>query len=82
MITQRNFAAFLTNPSRVKKVNSLLEQFQLSDRIFKEQELNRIEELLEQEIDYSSFNERKEQVRQSSYDFLEKAIVGTKLEGK
>lgn len=82
LITQRNFAAFLTNPSRVKKVNSLLEQFQLSDRIFKEQELNRIEELLEQEIDYSSFNERKEQVRQSSYDFLEKAIVGTKLEGK
>lgn len=82
LITQRNFAAFLTNPSRVKKVNSLLEQFQLSDRIFKEQELNRIEELLEQEIDYSSFNERKEQVRQSSYDFLEKAIVGTNLEDK
>ncbi len=82
LITQRNFAAFLTNPSRVKKVNSLLEQFELRNRIFTEQDLGKIEELLEQGIDYSSFNERKEQVRQSSYEFLENAIAGTNLEGK
>lgn len=82
LITQRNFAAFLTNPSRVKKVNSLLEQFELRNRIFTEQDLGKIEELLEQGIDYSSFHQRKEQVRQSSYEFLENAITGTNLEGK
>lgn len=75
LITQRNFAAYLTNPSRVKKVNSLLEQFDLSDRIFKGDELERMEELLEHSIDYSAFNERKEQVRQSSYDFLEASLL-------
>lgn len=75
LITQRNFAAYLTNPSRVKKVNSLLEQFDLSERIFKEDELDRMEELLEYSIDYSAFNERKEQVRQSSYDFLEASLL-------
>ena len=76
LITQRNFAAYLTNPSRVKKVNSLLEQFDLSERIFKEDELDRMAELLEHSIDYSAFIERKEQVRQSSYEFLEKALFG------
>lgn len=75
LITQRNFAAYLTNPSRVKKVNSLLEQFDLSERIFREGELDRMEELLEDSIDYSAFNERKEQVRQSSYDFLEASLL-------
>lgn len=75
LITQRNFAAYLTNPSRVKKVNSLLEQFDLSERIFKEDELDRMGELLEHSIDYSVFNERKEQVRQSSYDFLEASLL-------
>ena len=75
LITQRNFAAYLTNPSRVKKVNSLLEQFDLSDQIFKGDELDRMEELLEHSIDYSAFNERKEQVRQSSYDFLEASLL-------
>lgn len=74
LITQRNFAAFLTNPSRVKKVNSLLEQFGLAERIFVEKELVRIERLLEEEIDYSMFEEKKNQVRKSSYDFLREAL--------
>lgn len=78
LITQRNFAAFLTNPSRVKKVNSLLGQFDLTERIFKEEELGRIEQLLESPIDYSTFNEKKAQVRQSSYDFLQEALFSEK----
>lgn len=74
LITQRNFAAYLTNPSRVKKVNSLLGEFGLAKRIFKDGELEKIEELLDVPIDYSSFNDRKAQIRQSSYEFLEKAL--------
>lgn len=76
LITERNFAAYLTNPSRVKKVYSLLGQFALTQRIFKEGQMERIEELLDTPIDYSSFNETKEKVRQSSYDFLEQALFG------
>ena len=49
LITQRNFAAYLTNPSRVKKVNSLLLQFGLTERIFKDGEWERINQLLEQD---------------------------------
>lgn len=78
LITQRNFAAYLTNPSRVKKVNSLLGEFGLTKRIFKDGEPEKIEELLASPIDYSTFNERKAQIRQSSYEFLEQALFGQK----
>lgn len=76
LITQRNFGAYVTNPSRVKKVNSLLGEFGLSNRIFKEEEMENMEELLETSIDYSAFNEQKAKVRKSSYEFLEKALFG------
>lgn len=76
LITQRNFAAYVTNPSRVKKVNSLLGEFDLSDRIFKAGEVERMERLMDTSIDYSRFNERKAKVRQSSYEFLEQALFG------
>lgn len=76
LITQRNFAAYVTNPSRVKKVNSLLGEFDLTDRIFEAGEIARMEHLMDTSIDYSRFNERKEQVRQSSYAFLEQALFG------
>ena len=74
LITQRNFAAYLTNPSRVKKVNSLLLQFGLTERIFKDGEWERINQLLEQDIDYSSFQGQKEKIRQSSYEFLRNSL--------
>lgn len=74
LITERNFAAFLTNPSRIKKVYSLLEQFALKERIFQEGELKRIHTLLEKSIDYTNFQEKKAQVRTNSYNFLQKEL--------
>lgn len=76
LITQRNFAAYLTNPSRVKKVNSLLGEFGLTHRIFKDGEWEQMEKLLTTPIDYSTFNAQKAQVRQSSYAFLERELFG------
>jgi len=57
-------------------VNSLLGEFDLTDRIFEAGEIARMEHLMDTSIDYSRFNERKEQVRQSSYAFLEQALFG------
>lgn len=74
LITQRNFAAFLTNPSRIKKVNSLLAQFGMSERIFKDGEWTKMEALLDTSIDYSSFNDKKEKIRQSSYEYLRQVV--------
>lgn len=74
LITERNFAAYLTNPSRVRKVHSLLEQFDLKERIFLEGELEQIHTLLEKGIDYSNFQDKKAQVCADSYNFLKKEL--------
>ncbi|MBQ3599726.1 MAG: polysaccharide pyruvyl transferase family protein [Lachnospiraceae bacterium] len=74
LITERNFATYLTNPSRVKKVSSLLEQFSLRERIIEEENLDKIQLLLKEEIDYSTFNEKKKKVREVSYSFLEREL--------
>ncbi len=76
ILMQRNFAAFLTNPSRIKKVKSLLEEFSLSDRIFQLGEWDKMEQLTNTAIDYSIVQEKKEKIRQESYAYLDQVLLG------
>lgn len=70
LITNTNFAAYLTNPSRIKKVSSLLEQLNLSNRIIKENEGERIKELFDETINYNIVNDRIRDMRKSSLEYL------------
>lgn len=73
MLNHRQFACYLTNPSRIKKVISLLEEFGLEDRSC-EASANQIIEKLEQRIDYTEVEIRFDQRRTESKAFLLKAI--------
>jgi hypothetical protein len=76
LMTEKNFAAYLSpaNPSRAKKVHSLLGQFGLSERIFGEGDLPKIDILFASHIDYTVVNAKKSIVRSASYKFLKDAI--------
>ncbi len=75
LISKRNFAAYLTNPSRVKKVHSLLEQFGLSNRIFTEKQIGQMQDLFAQDIDYGNFGEQMGKIRETSYSYLSDVIA-------
>ena len=73
LLSHRQFACYLTNPSRVRKVSSLLEEFGLSDR----QSRNKADEIiriLKQKIDYDVLESVFDTRRTESKQFLRKAI--------
>ena len=69
MLNHRQFACYLTNPSRAKKVSSLLDEFQLSDRQCMGTALD-ILATLNKEIDYEKVEHLFEQRRMESRKFL------------
>ncbi len=75
MLNHRQFACYLTNPSRVKKVSSLLDEFQLSDRQC-EGKASDILETLNKEIGYEVIETIFEQRRIDSRKFLIESIEG------
>ena len=75
LITNTNFAVYLTNPSRVKKVGSLLEQLDLDNRIIREDERKKIKELFEENINYVVVNEKINNMRKSSLEYLYESLT-------
>ena len=72
ILNRKQFACYLTNPSRVKKVNALLDELQIRERVIKE-ELN-LEKLLIEKIDYISTYEIIDKKRKNSLDYLRNSI--------
>ena len=68
MLNQRQFACYLTNPSRIKKVGSLLEEYGLKDRQCEGKADSILTKLLET-IDYKKFNEQLELNKKSSLEY-------------
>lgn len=73
MLNHRQFACYLTNPSRIKKVSSLLEEFGLADRRC-EAKASQIIEKLKDKIDYAEIEKIFNQHRAESKGFLKEAI--------
>ena len=73
MLNQRQFACYLTNPSRIKKVGSLLEEYGLKDRQCEGKADSILTKLLET-IDYKKFNEQFELNKKSSLEYLRNVI--------
>ena len=73
----RNFVAFLTESNRINKVTSLLEEFDLSDRIVKKQNSEDLIPVLEKEIDYSPVNKIISEKKAISLQYLRDQITGT-----
>lgn len=73
MLSHRQVACYLTNPSRIKKVGSLLKEFGLEER----QSEGKAEALIKtmlQPIDYASVEEKVERRRVDSLKFLKDSI--------
>lgn len=73
MLNHRQFACYLTNPSRIRKVSSLLEEFGLADRRC-ENRADEIKDVLKQKIDYDTVETKFNKKRNESRQFLRKAI--------
>lgn len=73
ILNHRQFACYLANPSRIKKVSSLLEEFDLENRQCKNS-ANDIIGILNTKIDYDSLDLKAEEKRNMSKQFLIDAI--------
>ncbi len=68
ILSKKNFACYLTNESRIKKVNSLLNDFEIENRII-QNEFN-IEIFFENAINYNKVDDIISKKAEKSYDFL------------
>lgn len=73
MLNHRQFTCYMTNPSRIKKVNSLLSEFGLSGRQA-DGSAKDILHILDQKIDYHAFDQIAQEKIDQSKKFLENAI--------
>lgn len=73
MLNHRQFACYLTNPSRIWKVSSLLAEFGLANRRCEGNAIQIIE-TLNQKIDYDSIEAEFDKRRSKSKNFLKKSI--------
>ena len=73
LLHHKNFACYLTNPSRVAKVSSLLEDFKLTDRI-SEGKAESLLETMQKDIDYSIFDVMAQEKTHFSKEYLRKAL--------
>ena len=73
MLNHRQFACYLTNPSRIRKVSSLLGEFGLANRRCEGNAIQIIE-TLNQKIDYDSIEVEFDKRRSESKKFLKNAI--------
>ena len=70
--SKKNFYCYLSNPSRIKKVNSLLKQFEIKDRILIDNgSHNNIEE---KNINYGIVYKKIDVEKNKSLEYLKKSI--------
>lgn len=72
--SKKNFYAYLTNPSRIKKVKSLLKQFEIEDRIMNDENANEIFDTIDNSIDYDSVYKKIEGEKQNSLNYIRENI--------
>lgn len=73
---KRNFYTYLTNPGRVKKVQSLLKQFDIKNRIITNENYNEIfnEKIINKNIDYEKVDGNIEKYKEISLKYLKNNI--------
>ena len=69
LLNHKNFACYLTNPSRVAKVNSLLEEFGLQDRIVNGV-ADEIITVAQKDVDYNAFERMAKVKVEASKQYL------------
>ncbi len=74
ILNQRQFVCYLTNPSRIKKVGSLLSEFLLDERQ-SEGTAEDIIKVLNNKIDYEEVNKIKKAKVENSKKFIENSIT-------
>ena len=72
--SKKNFYVYLTNPSRVKKVGSLLKQFGINNRVMTKENANEIFENIEKAINYDDVYKKIETEKQNSLNYLKENI--------
>lgn len=72
--SKKNFYAYLTNPSRVKKVKSLLKQFGIEDRIIDNDNYQNKFCNIYDEINYSMVNERIMTEKNNSLEYIKSSV--------
>lgn len=74
--SRKNFYTFLKNPSRIKKVGSLLKQLKIDGREINEQNYKKIfrEKNINKDIDYQEVHKNINRLKNTSIDYLKKNI--------
>lgn len=72
--SKKNFYCYLTNPSRIKKVGSLLKQFGLENKVMTDEKANKIFQNVEQAINYDEVYKKIEIERKNSLNYLKENI--------
>lgn len=73
--SKKNFYCYLTNPSRVKKVNSLLKQFEISDRVIYDENYKDIFTKIDNyNIDYEKVYKNIDFYKEKSLNYLRENI--------
>ena len=72
--SRKNFYTYLTNPSRVKKVESILKQLNLENRIMNIDNYKDRFKQIEENINYNSVYKILDKEKKKSIDFLKKSI--------
>ncbi len=73
IIYHRNFIAFVGDTKRIGRIQNLLKQLGLEDRLYTETTINitKVKQLLDKPIDYTSVEKRLNILRNKSFDFLQ-----------
>lgn len=72
--SRKNFYVYLTNPSRIKKVGSLLKQFGIEDRTMNNENVDKIFNNIENDINYEEVYKKIEVEKNRSLEYLKENI--------
>ena len=73
LLNHRNFACYLTNPSRIAKVNSLLSEYDLQDRIT-DGDAQKLIQIAQKDVDYAAFTQKANEKITVSKNYLSKVF--------
>ena len=73
LLNHRNFACYLTNPSRIAKVNSLLAECDLQDRIT-DGDAQKLIQIAQKDVDYAAFIQKAKEKIAVSKNYLGKVF--------
>lgn len=73
--SKKNFYCYLTNPSRIKKVDSLLKQFDINERVIDDNNYKDVFERIDNSnVDYEKVYNNIEKYKKESLDYLREKI--------